>query len=230
MNDSSNNTDLKSLEAKLDAEIAQLKRHNNNNLFVGFVLMAVIFGYFAFMSGKMKEAIEPDEVAAIAIDRVVDTLPRTRAALEETASEEVPALVDGLFDKILRESLPEFRSWIQSQILSTADQLVNGADDFFYELVQGHMKTHGETLRNAAAQLADDEGAAMFEDALYELLEASVKDSDMEVDLLGYGAVLEHVNEMLAYLAEDSAEFTPEEETTRELIATIRELANRVKQ
>jgi hypothetical protein len=221
--------ELNNLEAKLDGEIAHLKRQKTINLIIGAVLVVIIFGYFYFMSIKVKSLMEPQEIASMASQRVVSYLPNARATLEETARKEVPLLVDNLINKLLKESIPEARAQIKTLIISTADKTMDDAETVFFNQVNQHLKTHGAALRSLAADLTTNEGAKAFEDAIYKTLEEVVQDPSVQVDLLGYGIALEELDGTLLYLSQKKISLTPEEESARDLIAILRELMNRVR-
>jgi hypothetical protein len=221
--------ELNNLEAKLDGEIAHLKRQKTINLIIGAILVVIIFGYFYFMSRKVKKLMEPQEIAAMASQRMVSYLPNARATLEETARKEVPLLVDNLINKLLKESIPGARARVKTLILSTADKAMDDAETAFFNQVNQHLKTHGAALRSLAADLTTNEGAKAFEDAIYKSLEEVVQDPSVQVDLLGYGVALEELDGTLLYLSQEKISLTPEEESARELIAVLRELMNRAR-
>ena len=229
MTETTKYVELNSLEAKLDAEIAHLHRQKTINLIIGAFLMVIIFGYFYFMSKKVKKLMEPQEIAAMASQRVVSYLPDVRATLEETARKEVPLLVDNLITKALKESIPEARARLKTLILSTADKAMDDAETVFFDQVNQHLKTHGNELRSLAADLTTNEGAKAYEDAIYKNLEEAVQDPSVQVDLLGYGVALEELDGTLLYLSQEQISLTPEEESARDLIAVFRELMNRAR-
>ncbi|MBN1867689.1 hypothetical protein JW916_10390 [Candidatus Sumerlaeota bacterium] len=230
MTETSKYLELDNLEARLDGEIVHLQRQKTINLIIGAVLMVIIFGYFYFMSGKVKELVEPQEIAAMASERVVSYLPDARATVEETARREVPILVDKMITKLLTESVPEAHARLKTLILSGADKAMDDAETVFFNQVNQHLRTHGATIRSLSADLTTDGDTKAFEEALYKTLEESAQDPSVEVDLLGYGVALENLDGTLMYLAQENISLTPEEESARDLIAVLRELMNRARQ
>lgn len=229
MTENSKYVELNELEAKLDADIAHLHRQNSINLIIGAVLIVIIFGYFYFMSRKVKELMDPQEIASMASQRVVSYLPDARATLEETARKEVPLLVDSLINKLMKENMPQARAGVKNLILSTADKAMDEAETVFFEQVSKQLKTHGAALRSLAADLTTNEGAKAFEDAIYKSLEDVAQDPSVQADLLGYGFALEQLDGTLLYLSQQNITLTPEEESARDLIAILRELMNRAR-
>lgn len=227
MTDNRTAVELDALEARLDAETEHLQRQKTVNIVVGLILVVIIFGYFLFMSGMVKNALEPQGVAMMVSQRVVSYLPEARATLETTARREVPVLVDKLIDALLKQRVPEARAKIKARVLALGDKAMDDAESIFFDQINLHLKQHGEKIRSLAADLSTDEGTHAFEDALYATLEEAVNSPDIQVDLIGYGIALQELDGMLLYLATEEASLTSEEQTVRELIAIFRELMNR---
>jgi hypothetical protein len=219
--------ELDALEARLDAETEHLRRQKTVNIVVGVILILIVFGYFLFMTGKVKDAMEPQGVAMMASERVIGYLPEARVTLEATARKEVPVLVDKLIDGLLKQRVPEARGKVKARILVLADKAMDDAESIFFDQINFYLKQHGEELRSLAADLSTDEGTHAFEDALYNTLEEAVNSPEIQVDLIGYGIALQELDGMLLYLATEEASLTPEEQTVRELISIFRELMNR---
>lgn len=224
------NTELDKLEATMDAEIAHLRNQQTVSLVGAVVLIVIIFGYFFIMSGKVRELMNPDEVAYMASERIVEYLPNAQAPLQEAIRTEVPILADSLIDKLIHENIPQARLQLEAAILSGADKALDETETVFFEGVDVHLQAHGETLRSLSADLSTTEGSKAFEDALYKSLADVARDPSVKADLMGYGAALNHLERTLTYLSQETVQLTPEEETTRDLIAILRELIQRSRQ
>lgn len=219
--------ELKKLEAQMDGEIAHLQSQRNSNLIIGLVLMVIIFGYFYFMSLKVRQLMEPEATAAMASQQVVSYLPELRISLEETARKETPLLIDTLINKLLKESIPAAHNNLKTLILSTADETMDNAETAFSNQVTQQLKLHGPTLRTLAADLSTPEGTKDFENAIFKTLEDIMQDPSAQSDLMGYSFQLEELDRTLLYLSQDNNSLTPAEESARELISIFRELMNR---
>ncbi len=197
---------------------------------IGAVLIVIIFGYFYFMSLKVKELMQPEVTAAMASQQVVSYLPEIRASMEETARTEAPLLIDNLINKFLKETIPATHIKLKTLILSTADKSMEDAETSFFNQVSQQLKNHGATLRTLVADLSTPKGAKDFEDAILKTLEDVMQDPSVQADLMGYGLELEELDNTLFYLSQEKVSLTPVEESARELIAILREFMNRTRQ
>jgi hypothetical protein len=221
--------ELNNLEAQMDGEIAHLESQRKSNLLIGLVIMVIIFGYFYFMSLKVRQLMEPGVAAEMASQQVVSYLPELRISLEKTARQEAPLLIDTLINTLLNEGIPTAHNNLKTLILSTADEMMDNAETDFFNLVNQQLKLNGPTLRTFAADLNTPKGAKDLENAIFKTLEDVMQDPSVQSDLMGYGYQLEELDRTLLYLSQENTSMTPVEESARELIAILRELMNRAR-
>ncbi len=217
------------LEKRLEAQIARAKSAQTVSVIIGAVLVAVMIGYFTWMSGMVKEALKPKEAAQMASQQIVTRVKELRPDLEKAARENAPLLVDNLVDELINNQIPAGRKALEKEIKTQSSAQVAKLIERIYAEFDNILETHAEQVREMAKLLQTSEGREEFETQMYARIKEAVTDEEITRNLDSYGNALDEIDATLGRIIVPGAELTPAERNTLELLAVVRELAGRSK-
>jgi hypothetical protein len=213
------------IEARLDQSIEKQAKAQRTNIVVGVILLAVVLGYFTVLNFMVRDAVTPDSIAEVAVGYAEEEIPKLTAELRRDVAGRADTLVNQAVDQGLN-LLPEVRKQAESFILSEtrihmakAESEINALTDFAFD-------NHGEDVRGLIADLSSNEGQIALETELYDMLTALFMESNVKVDIEGYGLTLLHMNDKLLRLR-DANDLTEAEKIERDIIVALREFSDR---
>ncbi len=215
------------LENRLDVQIAKAKRSQTTTIIIGVVLIIIIIVYFTVLSSYVRDLSKPDEVAGMASATLQEKIAELKPELEKSIKEEGPKMVDSLVDSAINEHIPQFRKDAEAAIIEESDRQFDRMAEVIITSFDDVVENHGERIRTFSEELQTSEGRDGFEEFVYKTLVEAMEEQDILINIESYGDALVNVDTMLAHLMEEDAELTPHEQATFDLVAVIREMANR---
>lgn len=232
------NDAVRSLESKLDEQIAKVNRGKITMIVVYAVLAIVVFAYTTWLRGLTVQALEPKGLAQFAINEAKSGLPKARVQIEKELAAQAPKLVDEGF-KYLMEQIPQGRLRVEAFTLSYMDEQAKRIENDIASMVDKGLQDHAEELRNLMKELTTDKGREDFENMLYKIMseamagapdpatgEVSADVKSIRDQIAYYGDVLEQIA-IRFESAQHSQEAGNVDRVERELLAALRELSRR---
>jgi flagellar basal body-associated protein FliL len=221
---------VQSVAAKLDAEVNRVKKGQTITISVGVVLIIFIMGYFGFMSGYVKDALDPKGLALMAGTQITERIKEYRPQVEKAAKENAPILVDKMVSELFDVQVPKGREALEKAIMEEGDQNLEAMQEYLLDQFDIVMEAHQDNVQELVNLLKTSEGRDEFRKAVYDQINEAMADQEIEISLASYGDALADVENKLSTLSEkDEADFTSTEKATYDLLVIVRELANRSK-
>ncbi len=218
---------LNSIEQKIDAQIARAKRHQMVTIVIGVILVIVVLGYTSYISGLLRDVLTPESTAEIASQSIIDRLPEVLDEVEKNVESEAPKLVDDLITQLINEQIPSFREAGEERIKSESSEQIRNMTAFLIAQIDTVIDENEERVNQMAELLETTEGKEQFQQEMYNLMKESLNDSQIQVELDSYGIALAEIESNLVRLTADTKDLTKEEQALFELLAVVREMANR---
>lgn len=221
--------ELDRLEERIDAQVAKAQKTTTMSLVLGIIIVVIMIGYFSWASSYARQFLEPKTLSMLATDQVVTRIPEVRKTIEATAKAEVPVMVAGMVDSVVKEQIPAARKEAEKTIIEETTKALDKYEDQLLSKFDATIEAHRDNIKEMAAQLSTDEGRKIFEDDLYKLFEETIEAENMQADLVGYAQALKDIDETLAVLSDEeaAAHLTDEQLALRHLVALVREMSNR---
>ncbi len=141
--------EVEALHDHFRSALATERRNRLVFLIVGLLLVALVFGYMAWLHGQVKKTVTPREIAEFVTNQSVAMLPALGDELSQALREAAPALIDELERQLLDEALPELRKFGEKQLLDLSGEAITVAEQQMVATVSAVIK------HNKAAILAD---------------------------------------------------------------------------
>ncbi|MCC5874720.1 MAG: hypothetical protein JJU11_00745 [Candidatus Sumerlaeia bacterium] len=220
--------EIYALRGRLDEQVARAKRQQTITLVIGVLLIVFVLGYFQWIKGQLGQMLDEKTLAQIASSFVQDKVPEVRSELESMAIEMTPEMVDNIVNNLISTQLPSYRrnavSFVKRETGSRLDEFNKTLDIALDELLQ----SYEEDITRLLTELDTDEGRDALEEEVYSMIVASLEDSEIRDTMAVYLDGIRDVNDRLTWLSEaEEAELHEAEKPVRNLIAAIREMAER---
>lgn len=220
--------ELNSVRKRLEDQKAKLKRNQVITASIGGALILFILIYFQWIQVKTQEMLEPKDLAGIVSDYAVKRMPEVREGLEERAINIAPELVDRIVDNLIEQRFPALREQAVAFVKRETDSHLDQFQDLMELALQDLVDTYQEDIERLVSQLETEEGRLAMEQEFHELIIASIDDNEIRLALETYREALFDISSVLTRLAEASeADLREDEVAVRNLVATIRETAQR---
>ncbi len=229
------NNELAQIERKLDEQHGHLKRQRAVSLVVGVVLLIVVAAYMSWIGKQIRTMTEPEGVSDVAAEFVRKNLPEARKAVAKQAEENLPVWLDSAVDGLIETGMPKARMAVEENTIKYVDEHLAHADKIVRENIDEALATHSEEIIMYMKNLDTDEGRKEFEDRLYGIIDESLNDESIKVEMESYGLALEEVSRRLSHITDvahmrgDAGLYaTDQEKILADLISVMIEMGRRM--
>lgn len=221
---------IKSLEGRLDQQIAKAKSAQTTTIIIGIVLVLFMVIYFSWASTQLQNVLQPTDVASVASDQIVTSIQEYRPEVEKMAREEAPQMVNRLVDEVVLRQLPEGRQFIEEFIEEEGDRNIQAMTEFILDQFNMVMDNHEDEVREMVEALQTEEGKQQFEEEMYNRIQEAMSDDEIMINILAYGDALDEIERNLKLIAETPPEEMDDlQKATYDLLVVVRELGGRSK-
>ncbi|MBI1290787.1 hypothetical protein GC173_06030 [bacterium] len=217
---------IAALAAKIDAQTDKARRSQVVTIVVGIVFIVLLLGYFGFMSGLTRDALEPEGVASVIGSKIKEQVEGVNESAQAYIKGEAPKILDDVITKALDEQLPAGRKALQESIKTESAKLLQKYEDEIYKGVDDTIAKYGTNIKEFAAKLKTEEGTKEFEDALYKVIEESISEEEIREDVDTYGQGLSDIADIMDRLVAGE-DLSADEAALLHLLQVVRELTRR---
>lgn len=218
---------LRIIEDKLDKQASRANLAQAAAILLGGLIIALLLWNFNRAAGVFEDSMRPEEVANYVTGEVTPKVEGIHVQADEILREHVPVMVDDFITNVVKNQLPEMRQQFQTSLQATSKEELQKYENQIYSAVDQTMTTYSSQIRAFATELASADGSKGFEDALYNMLNDSLKTPEMSAEMDGYGMALEDVSTIFDRL-HAGKDLNLEEQALARLIAVTREISSRV--
>ncbi len=211
--------------ARLDREIRRKKNSMIISLVGGAVLLVIVFLYFGFIKGLVREVIEPRGMALMARDQVEKMLPDAARELERALKEQAPYAAKYVHEQILI-AIPQMREYLEVQFVTKTEESLEALVGEFDNLVSDALTENRAVITGFMRDVQDPAKKEELTKQIYESIKAQFSDPQIKADLDSYTNVLIRLNKKIKFLYE-GRDLSEEETLVRDIIMAVRELASR---
>jgi hypothetical protein len=227
-------SEINAINQKADAILSQLekdiKKKKNTmliSLIGGIVMLGIVFAYFGFIKGLLKEVIEPKSIMITASGYIIKSLPDVSLQIEKDLKDKAPEVTKYAKDQIML-AIPEARIYLETQFIMKTEEALDAFIGEFDKIVTEALTDNREIITGYMKDLGNNKKKKEMVDALYQSLKSEFSKPDIKADLDSYTRVIVRLDKKIKYLFE-SDNLTEEEVIIRDIIFALKELASRGK-
>lgn len=216
---------IDSLSEKLDKEISRKKKTMTVTVIGGIILLVIVFIYFGFIKGLIKEVMEPQSIMMVASDKVEKMLPELSKSIEGELRAMAPEVARNSREQLLK-AIPDGRVYLQSELTKKTGEAMDQFIVEFDNIITKTLEENKTEIVGFMRDVADPEKKQKLGDEIYNALEVQFNQPDVKADLDSYTNVLIRMNQKIKHLYEVKG-LTEEERIILDIIYCVRELAQR---
>lgn len=213
------------IERRIDEQLQNAEKSQKVTLGIGLVLIVVLIAYFTFMTGKVKDLMQPESVAQLAAHYAEEHVPKAREALTTQVEQNADKYIKDAVAEI-KARIPDGRKQLESVATNVFNDLLRDLDAQLNEMTDYAIEVHQDRVNDWMNYLQDDDGAAALEDELYKTFMEPIETSTLKSDLKAYGIALQELADKVDRL-KAGVELTKSEVVERDILIALKVLSER---
>jgi len=210
---------------RLDSDIQKKKNSMTISIIGGIILLIVVFIYFGWIKGLVREVMEPEGLMLQARAKVEEMLPEMAKSLETQLKKEAPNIASYSSQELLK-AIPEARIYMEHQFIRKTEEALESFVGEFDKMVSQALEDNRTDIVGFMRDIEDPVKKDLVSEEIYESLKKQFDQPYIKSDLETYTKVLQRLNKKIKYLYEGE-HLTEEEAIIRDILFSLRELASR---
>lgn len=219
---------LNGIENRLDENIRKANSGRFWTMTVGLILVAILVGYFSWISMMVREMLKPQDLVGVISVQVMEHAKASRPELEKMAVENTPILLNDMIDYVVKEGIPTARKEAVVSVKEGAKPYLDDVTSKLLNATRDLLAENEAEFRTLAGDLKTNEGRDAFEQRLYKDITDSLDEPEIAEQLTMYGEGLKHVADTLERLAKGEGQLSEMDQATFDLISIVLAMANRI--
>jgi len=207
------------LESQVRAQIARAQSGSRAMLVIGIILIAIIFIYMTWISAKVKELSNPEDLAMILEQRVSEHVPELVEQLETELTTRASDNIEYVLDDLLKR-VPGLSGRVEEAAFKLVDQFAEKLDAKADEIVKDMLAAKKKELDPLVEAAAIKGDATELKKAFKKSLEDAIGPK-MDDVLVRYHGNMGVVEAHLDRLLRPDDQLSKEEKLEKEVIAAM---------
>lgn len=213
------------LEQRVAADLARRRKTNRIALIGGGIIFLVVLGYFQFIHRLVLDVFEPKALMSYVRNTAEEYIPQGLAGIQLTLQKAAPEAARATRERSIA-ALPEIRKALEAQFLASADTYIKALEGEVDALIQQGIQDNRDVVARFVADPDDPAIRDQFATVVKESMKSLFDDPLLTADLRSYADTLNRINARCKRLR-DGEKLTRSEQSERDLIVALRELARR---